>query len=274
MVSTLTIKDALVNAGIEAVEVETVKNGVICQGFRISTGSNISPVVYYSPDETAEAFVEKVLNVVAKPLPEFKVNEFLSKENLLKNSYLCIQKRSEENILKRDYLDLEIFIRVKVDGSFNEGTGTIKLNSDILEVTKLNENEIFEAAIKNSLQNVMIKSMADMLGMPEEFFDDVPFYIGTYKDRIHGAALLALPDVINDFCKEKGVSRCYILPSSSEEILLLPGENYDVDGLVEMVNSVNITEVAEELRLEPSVYVYDTDGGEVSIATTYSTDKE
>jgi len=104
--STLTssILNALSAAGIDATEIDLIKNGVSCTGFRINNGSNISPVIYYSPNENIEMFVERVLQIIEQPSPAFNIESLISKESLLTSTLLSVQRKSSEDLVKWDSL--------------------------------------------------------------------------------------------------------------------------------------------------------------------------
>ena len=61
-------------------------------------------------------------------------------------------------------------------------------------------------------------------------------------------------------------SDLYILPSSVHEILLLPADAGNPEGLAEIVKEVNLTQVAPEERLSDSVYLYERESGKIKIA--------
>lgn len=273
-----TLKSSILNAlaagieaaGIEATEIVTVKNGVVCQGYQIETGTSVNPVVYYSPEETVEAFVDRVVKIAEQPTPEIDTENLVSRERLLSDTYLCLQKEGVEDLVKRPFLNLELFVRLNVDFIGLSGEkGSIKVTKQILENSGLTEDELFEAARKNSVEKVKICTMAEALGAPEELFCDVPFSVMTYSDNCHGAAILALPEVIGQFCNERGYEQVYILPSSTEEVLLLPTETADPSELSAMVYDVNSSTVDPVLQLDPVVYLYDSLTQTVSIASSY-----
>lgn len=270
--STLTteIRNALAAKGIEVKAVETVKNGIACQGFQIQSEEKICPVVYYSQDENIDAFVKKVIEIANRPTPKVDVDNLITSENLLNNSFLCLQKQGEEKIIKREYLNLEIYVRLSItDFSFNDSKASTKVTRSMLEMTGVTEDELFEAARKNSLFMAQISSLAEALGLSEEFIGEAPFYVGTYSDKCHGATVLALPEVIHSFCQEKGFDQLYILPSSTEEVLLIPDMTGDPAMLAQMVNEVNTSEVDPVMQFDPVVYLYDDATETVSIAASF-----
>ncbi len=276
--STLTksIVDALAKKGIRAVPTVTVKNRVVCHGYQIDTGFNrVKPVVYYSPDETVEAFVEKVLRIADQDAPEIDVDNLISKERLLNNTIICVQRQGSEKLVKKKFLNLELYIRLSVDFPDEENSASIKVTPQILDQAGLTEEQLFEAARKNSIEKARICTMAEALGMPEEMFGEVPFFVGTYesKSKCHGGAVLALTEVLKEFADEKGYKnkKLYILPSSTEEILLLPADETNPSELAAMVYDINTNSgtVDATLQLESCVYAFDAESQEVTIASSF-----
>ncbi len=270
MSSTLKIKNALAARGVDVKEVETIKNGVKCQGFQIQSDEKVRPVVYYSPDQTIEAFVERVIEIANRATPKLDVDNLITRENLLNNSFLCLQKQGTEEIVKKKYLNLELYVRLAItDFSFSDSQASTKVTSQMLEMTGVSEEELFEATRKNSLFMAQITSLAEALGLSEDFVGEAPFYVGTYSDKCHGATVLALPEVIHSFCQEKGFEQLYIIPSSTEEVLLIPDMTGNPAMLAQMVNEVNTSEVDPVMQFDPVVYLYDDATETVSIAASF-----
>ncbi len=250
--------NALKEAGLEASMVETVKNGVVCNGYQIDTGERIKPVIYHSQGETLEGFVERALKIANQPLPDLgDPDNLISREKLMNNSFLCLQKKGSENIVKRDFLNLELYVRFSIDFENDDTLASTKVTQQMLEMTGVSSDELFEAAKMNSLFKASICSMAEALGLPEELFGEAPFAVGTYDNKSYGAAVLALPEVIHSYCEEKGYEKLYIIPSSIEEILLIPTDLGDLDSLIQMNKEVTESTVDEVMRLETCIYFYD-----------------
>ena len=83
-------------------------------------------------------------------------------------------------------------------------------------------------------------------------------FIATVPDKNSGAGVLAYQDFM-DQAAEKIGGDFYVIPSSIHEILLVP-DNGEVqaEGLKEMVQEVNATEVSPEEKLSDNVYHYDS----------------
>ncbi len=89
---------------------------------------------------------------------------------------------------------------------------------------------------------------------------DEPYGIGTY-----GASVILMPGVLESVAKRMG-GAIYILLSSVHEVIIVPGNQYDLEMLKETVHSVNSTVVAEDDFLSDNVYEY-TLGGKLQIVT-------
>lgn len=254
--STLIIQDALKAAEISCEELETVKNGVKCTGYRIITSDPaISPVIYHSQDETVEAFVDRAKSLLDTPTPDINIQDILVRDYILKNTYVCVQKPSDENILRQRCMNFEIYYRIEV--KCGTSLGSIKVNRSILDAAGVSEQELIVAARQNSLRETRFRPMAEILGMPDEMQDAIPLYVGTYSSSAHGAGILALPEAFHEFAVSHDVSKCIILPSSTEEIIVFSDDCPDYEQYVEMVRSINDTEVEDILQMEPAIYVYD-----------------
>lgn len=262
---TLRIKEALLKAGVNAEEVKVTKNGVICTGFRIITDGNVTPVVYFSPEESIEEYVNKVLDIISRDIPAFNLESILNREWILKNCYLCVQKKSDEALVKREILNLEQYVRIAVS-TCNDSVeeASIKVNLPIIEAAGISERELFEASRRNSIRKTVIKSITEVLGVSV----NLPMYVATYQDRNFGAGILSLNECFKKFCESLDVSECYILPSSIEELIILPDGNHDSQELVKMVKEINECEVKDILQLDPVVYRYDVGTDEVSIVAS------
>ncbi len=258
MNSTLKIKDALMAAGINCEEFETVKNGVTCTGYKIITSDSvISPVIYHSQDETVEAFVDRAKCLLNIPAPHINIHDILSRNYVLENTYICAQKPSREDIIKYSCMNFEVYYRIEVQ--FGSNLGSIKVNKSILDEAGVSQEELIVAARKNSLRESCFRPMTEVLGLPEEMQDTVPLYVGTYSHMAHGAGLLALPEAFHDYAISNGISRCIILPSSTEELIIVSDEyqSSDYAEYVEMVRQTNAEQVEDVLQMSPAVYVYD-----------------
>lgn len=259
------IKKELAARGIEADQVEVVKNGVSCVGFRIVTGTSIAPIVYYSQQETLENFMLRINEALSHTL-DFNIEELLKPAYILQNLYVSVQRFSEEeDLVKKKVLNIEAYLRIYVDFSEKEENGSIKVSKDLLRMSGLSEEKVWDQANKNMASAFRVRSMAAVLGMPEELFP-APFYVVTTQNGIDGASALLYPEIFKNFCKEYGIGSVVILPSSTQEVLIIPeDDSMCYADFADMVNEVNNTEVDPKIQLDPVVYRYDLESDEIQI---------
>ena len=88
--------------------------------------------------------------------------------------------------------------------------------------------------------------------------DELPMYVASNKERIHGAGVIAYPEFMEEAAKRLG-GDFYVLPSSIHEVILIP-DTPDVSALElqGIVQSVNVEQVAPEERLSDHIYHYDS----------------
>lgn len=260
--------------GFQADEVEVTKNSVLCHGLRLinPNSPDVSAIVYLSDDDTYEDVFDRVWEVMDKKMPVFDVHAITEKEYVLEHVFPAVQRASDEDIVKREYLNLEAYVRVIMPLDAGE-TGSIKVTPAYLQMIGISEEELWHAASRNAKLQYSIRSMAEMLGMlgaPD--MSSGQLYVGTSTDMIGGASILLFPDVFGLFCRQHGISGCYVLPSSIEEVIVLP--NSPTESMVSpqelamLVNEVNTTQVEEKLRLDPVCYAYDAATNDISVVAT------
>ena len=102
-------------------------------------------------------------------------------------------------------------------------------------------------------------------------------HVGNFNDPLMDCkackARFRADKLIEDWGKEHGEEMCYILPSSTEEVIIVPGsfgENFAPEALAEMVSDVNHEQVAPQLQLDPTCYRFTTASGKIEIAATFA----
>ena len=269
------IVETLRNEGIEveAEEVEIVKNGILCKAIRIrKEGSNICPVVYYSEQDTYEQFILRIRSALESDVPRDSI-KLLNDLNYVRNNvFLAVQKQSKEEIVKKEYLNLELFMRIMLDLGGPSGAGSVKVTPGLVAQLSITEDDLWDYAAANSLKEAIIRNMAEILGLPDAD-DEQSLYVATTGQLTGGASVLFFPDVFKQFCEDHGEVECYMLPSSTEEIIVLKGSALAEGGLsmgelVRMVQTINADQVDPILQLEPAVYRYSIDTGEIDVVAT------
>lgn len=265
------IVETLRNEGIEAESVEIVKNGIPCKGVRvIKPGSDISPIIYFSSQDTYEQIMFRIQTALESAVPHDSVRLLTDPTYVRSHVYLAAQKKSEDDIVKRDYLNLELYLRIMLDLGGQAGTGSVKVTPGLVAQLGITEDELWRCASANSQSGAGIRNMAEILGLPD---DDQPLYVATTGQLTGGAAVLFFPEVFQTFCKDHGEVECFMLPSSTEEVIVLRGSalatgGLSMDELVHMVETINADQVDPILQLEPAVYRYSIDTGEIDVVAT------
>lgn len=203
-----------------------------------------------------KALEQEVLKKIAKK------SLFVKLVNTERNESLVEQSISKE------FLDLSAVVRVvlKMD---KEGMASMALSKGDAEILGMTEEEIYAAALANTLRLFPPKLMN--LGRYVEMSiganlplgeDEVTTYILTNQKEVDGAIYFMSPEVVGAIA-EALEDDLYILPSSVNEVLLVRASELEdgVDELKEMVRDANETVVAEKDILSYNVYHYDKEHG-------------
>ena len=178
-----------------------------------------------------------------------------------------------EQSISKEFLDLSAVVRVvlKMD---KEGMASMTLSKRDAEILGMTEEEIYAAALKNTLRLFPPKLM-NLEGYVEMSIgakllfveDEVTTYILTNQKEVDGAFYLMSQELVGAIA-EMLEDDLYILPSSVNEVLLVRASEVKdgVDGLKAMVRDVNETIVAEKEILSYSVYHYDKEHGITIVA--------
>lgn len=173
-----------------------------------------------------------------------------------------------EQSISKEFLDLSAVVRVvlKMD---KEGMASMALSKGDAEILGMTEEEIYAAALANTLRLFPPKLMNLWgyveqnigIGLPYEE-DEVTTYILTNQKEVDGAIYFMSPEVVGAIA-EALEDDLYILPCSVNEVLLVRASELEdgVDELKEMVRDANETVVSEKDILSYSVYHYDKENG-------------
>lgn len=264
--------EELEKEGIEAEEITVVKNGCECTGIRLvgNGDEQLCPVVYYSQEETLADIVCKVKTVVEQDKPQINVKQLTDRNYVLSHAGLSIVKKGNNDLVKRPILNLEAIVRVELE--FDDGKGFLKADKTYLESLGLSEDELWEAAYWNTADTIRIFTLGEMFGLPMGAMDDpedatsVPFYVCTTEGQTNGAVALCYPEVFKDFCELHQLEEVWLVPSSTEEILIVPNMDIDPFEFAEMVDEINNSEVDPLLQLEPVIYLYNCKSNTILVA--------
>ncbi len=262
----------------------------------ISMGENrnVSPTIYindmydhYLHTENLQEVLQDAANCMERAFAELPVARNLNLDSAKDNIvFQVINTMQNQEMLKdmphREFQDLSIIYRwiVSVD---EKGIQSTVIRDDMAKQLGMNEEQLFKYAVENTKRILppVVRSMNDVIremmvgeGMPEEMsemmMDEIPddemMYIISNDRGINGAVSMLYEDNLHKLA-EKLETDLYILPSSVHECIAISVNAGDPYELAEMVNEINMSQVALEERLSNQVYHYDKDARRLSLAT-------
>lgn len=159
--------------------------------------------------------------------------------------------------------DMEIVYRLRVQ-DMEMGLASALVTNSMLGHYGITAEQLRQDAFASAVSHTPfeIKTMAEVLNelMGAEIIpqDELPMYVASNKERIHGAGVIAYPEFMEEAAKRLG-GDFYVLPSSIHEVILIR-DTPDVSALElqGIVQSVNVEQVAPEERLSDHIYHYDS----------------
>lgn len=262
----------------EIVERKVIKNnGVELTGLMAKKdGTNVFPTIYVDSmydSKMSYEDVEYIAMKLARNLKnaevegDFKIDTFGEFEQANENIYFkLINAKKNGDLLQeiphRRIHDLALVYFYLVEDERFDGKGTILVRNEMMESWNITENDLYDVAMINSKSKrkaelISMKDILNDMAGKEILTDEISMYVLSNESRIFGAAVL----IYEGYMKEVYniiQNNFYILPSSIHELILIPDNNQiSAQSLLEMVTSVNSTEVDEEEILADSVYYYD-----------------
>ena len=206
-----------------------------------------------------------------EPGRQFTVTQGYLKDHI----YMGVQKRSCSRILKKDFLNVELYLWIELETDHpEEGVLAFKMPAWFPGACRLPEEALWAAARENMRGSFTVKTLASVIGFPEED-ESGKLHIMTSSRCVTGAAALAFPEEMERYCTRLGEEGCYILPSSKQELILVPA-SYPEEGapeaLAQLVASVNRTHVPEASRLPACAYYYGRGTGRIVVAASCEED--
>jgi hypothetical protein len=200
--------------------------------------------------------------------------------------FQVINTAQNEDMLRdmphREFQDLSIIYRwvVKAD---EQGVQSSVVRNSLAAKFGMTEEELFRCAVENTKRILppTVRSMNDVMrdmfikdGMPEDMADmmlgDIPenqmMWVISNERGFNGAGSMLYEEKLHDLAMRLETD-LYILPSSVHECLAVSTDIGDPYELANMVNEVNMAEVALEDRLSNQVYHYDKDARRLTLAT-------
>lgn len=240
---------------------EVVKNGVTFTGLSVGSGT-IRPVVYLNDMFDKGLSVEEAVQEVKKlssNTPDISIDFVKSFDNVrnMIGARLCNAEKLNPEIIrvsasKFGFNDLVVY--PVIDVVISEGQkGTIKITEDIIKMWGVDSDLVLAQALKNIETDYTIKSMFEVLGVPEELRDDNIMWIVSNHDTCYGAVAIlgALPEL-----SQKFKNGFVVIPSSLHEVLVIDIDKLDSGSINSMINDVNNNVVSAEDFLSNHCYTF------------------
>ena len=251
--------DVLEKNGIKTKLTTVNKDGKMKDALTIGTGSIVPTIYQENLDQIRDEaemlrFADTVLSV-----PAYDVAHMFTREFFLQHVRSCLRPATDdkETLKYPAFGDLEEYFRVFMDPFNDDSYPTVVVQKAHLDGLGIDATELRKAGRENLRKVVQILPMAEviaaLMGMDVPSGDEELLYVATTKDKLHGASIMLLGDVLTDFCKDHGLDSVLIIPSSKHEILLVKGamDRVEIDA---MIREVNETQVAEQDRLSDHGY--------------------
>lgn len=219
--------------------------------------NGIAPPIVFSEKEVVEGYQDRGQNDLQRYGFKISSDDLMPWDRLKSNIYLSVKRQFEDNVLKKSYLNLEAVIKLTFDMGFGKQR-IITVSRSLAETIGVSEEELWRTAEQNTRDSTVITRLSEFLGIDDDDQDGGP-YMASAREH-GGASVLLLPDVFAHFCKEHNENDCYILPSSTEEVIILCGSTvrknisiWELAGIVEFVNNENVDPI---MQLDPVVYQF------------------
>ena len=240
-------------------------------------GENItmSPTLYFNnmyeyyngTDATIEELALKAFETMLEGVNQTTTTEsgLPDKDKFMKNIFFQVINTEKNKTLllehpHREYLDLSIIYRYAVNLSDND-IATAMINYILMDEFKLTEEELYEAAYKNTKK--ILKPKITSPGF-------TGFYMITNDLNIFGANGILYKDLIAKEAKKLGTD-VYLIPSSIHEFLIQPVSNtLKPKDLKEIIKDANENVIEPEDYLSDSLYIYKLKTDTIEIVRWYN----
>ncbi len=236
--------------------------------------AQIAPTVYldqyyehYLHGEAVADSAENILRYCKCQTPEVTFPENFFKDYATVRERLGIKlinkdhnKAFLEDVPHIDFEDLAgVFFYLLEDPAF--GNGMIIIRNMDIERWGMTSEQLYQEALEicPGMLPPVFRSLSDVLDVLQPAGEG-ELYLLTNEAALYGAAVILYPGILRELSDFIG-GDYFVLPSSVHEVILLPDNGEDAEGLLQIVSEINRTQVAEEEILIDAVYKY-TSGDE------------
>lgn len=244
-----------------------------------------SPIIYLRPYFDINFIKNKeTINDIANQIyDEYKENKTENKKYDVKKAlefwkdniyFEVVNYEANKDVLELcphiRFLDLAIVFRLLL--YIDESGRASVLFDDIPDNSNL--DEMYNIAKENTIKffGVVNRNIYDLLlSMNEDIGElisiDRSMYVLTNKTFTGGANLIAIPEVLKGICEELEIDGCYIVPSSTNEVIIIYGSDADsfTESIQSTIKNMNDDEVPDTKVLSYNLYQFSMETGLVSI---------
>ena len=226
--------------------------------------------------------VAKAVDAITMPSPSVDVSGLLDYESVKDKLFIRVSnaEKNQDVLAELPHTmidDLAVTYHILFEKG-KDGIASIPIHAGLLEKYGVTVEQLHEDALKSSPEVLPVKSdsltdimKADMRkGMEMNGYDqeeieealaeitpDLGILVVTNEVGKNGASAIFYPEMMDEFAEKLG-GDFFVLPSSTDEVLLMPDDGeLSIAQLNAMVQEVNATEVSPEMRLGNEVYHYD-----------------
>lgn len=234
---------------------------------------NTSPIVYidnmytyYTSCKNIDMVLKKAADMITEGF-NMVTNKYVYDKNIKDNIVLVlINAEANKELLKTiphiKFLDLAFIFRWMIAKNEYSFSGSI-INNSLAKNIDIDTDEMFELAKKNTKRllppkTLTLKNALKTMNAPQDLLDNTPEYPVFVLSNIYGvegAAYIAFDDILSEI-RNKLNENFYILPSSINEVLIIPESFVTPDFVREMVKDVNNTVVTQTDKLSDNIYFY------------------
>ncbi len=252
------------------------KNGVIREAVGMEEGLNEMKSLVYVENLYDQYCIGAALSTCTgfvmglyKAIPEFHAEQYFETWEEVKPKITIRLVNWDWNrdelteIPYQKYLDLAVYCRI-VLGENEDGIISNVVRKSMLRYWKIGESELWETAKSNfQREEFLIRHIDDEIGYPKRYLDKFAnlygkkdeTYVLTNEYRNHGAYAMLRLDILEKFA-ERMDGDLFILPSSLNEVILLPNrKDRDPDFLRLLVQKNNRNYAVDE-ELSENLYYY------------------
>ncbi len=253
-------------------------NGVMLSGLTFSQkGYNASPTIYMDNYYTEYIAGRDINEIGDSLLSLYYENDLATNYDIsffddfgyIKDRLFIklINRKKNEDFLKQapheDFLDLSIVAYVRIYDK-KMGNGLIMVRNEHLDIWDEDAETVINIAKKNThdREEYNITHIVDVLGrlgggimIPECERSQIPMYVATNRRMTYGAAVMTMSDKLKEFGTVIG-SDYVIIPSSVNELILVPNGNDDFGDIDSMIREVNETQLGPDDILADHAYMY------------------